>query len=111
MLTPKPEDSVCTTVIRQSPNAWLYSRLSLIPFLPYLLLSVSPYPCLVPPVTPFLHQPCIHLVLTIPSRTLTHPVITTYDHTQTIPSRSPSLLLPSISSLCNLYIPQSEYHL
>ena len=56
-------------------------------------------------------QPCIRLVLTIPSRTLTHPVITTYDHTQTIPSRSPSLLLLSISSLCNLCIPQSEYHL
>ena len=46
-----------------------------------------------------------------PSRTLTHPVITTYDYTQTIPSRSPSLLLPSINSLCNLCIPQSEYHL
>ena len=88
-----------------------YSWLSLIPFLPYLLLSVSPYPCLVPPVTPFLCQPCIHLVFTMPSHTLTHPVITTYDYTQTIPSRSLSLLLPSISSLCNLCIPQSEYHL
>ena len=34
-----------------------------------------------------------------------------YDYTQTIPSRSPSLVLPSISSLCTLCIPQSEYHL
>ena len=59
----------------------------------------------------FLRQPCICLVLIIPSRTLTHPVITTYDYTQTIPSRSPSLVLPSISSLCTLCIPQSEYHL
>ena len=30
---------------------------------------------------------------------------------QTIPSRFPSLVLPSISSLCTLCIPQSEYHL
>ena len=66
---------------------------------------------LFPPVIPFLHQPCICLVLTIPSRTLIHPDITTYDYTQTTPSRSPSLVLPSISSLCILCIPQSEYHL
>ena len=45
-------------------------------FLSYLFLSVSPYPYLVPPVTHFLCQPCIRLVLTIPSCTLTHPVLT-----------------------------------
>ena len=66
---------------------------------------------LFPPVIPFLCQFCTRLVLTIPSRTLTHPVITTYDYTQTTPSRSPSLVLPSISSLCTLCISQSEYHL
>ena len=80
-------------------------------FLSYLFLSVSPYPCLIPPVTPFLCQPCIHLVLTISSHTLTHSVITTYHYIQTIPSRSPSLVLPNISSLCTLCIPQAEYHL
>ena len=80
-------------------------------FLSYLFLSVPPYPCLVPSVTPFLCQPCIRLVLIVPSHTLTHPVITTCDYTQTIPSRSLSLVLPSISSLCILCIPQSEYHL
>ena len=34
-------------------------------FLSYLFLSVSPYPYLVPPVTHFLCQLCIRLVLTI----------------------------------------------
>ena len=63
------------------------------------------------PVTPFLHQPCIHLVFTIP---LLYPYTSCsypYDYTQTIPSRSWSPVLPSISSLCTLCIPQSEYHL
>ena len=34
-----------------------------------------------------------------------------YDYIQTTPSRSPSLLPLSISSLCTHCIPQSEYHL
>ena len=81
-------------------------------FLPYLLLFRLSLPLSCSSCHSFLRQPCIHLVITIPSRTLTHPVITTYNYTQTTPSRSLSLvLLPSISSLCTLCIPQSEYHL
>ena len=80
-------------------------------FLSYLLLSVSPYPCPVPSCHSFPPSTLYRLVLTIPSRTLTHPVITTYNYTQTTPSRSPSSVLPSISSPCILCIPQSEYHL
>ena len=57
-------------------------------FLSYLLLSVSPYPCLVPPVTPFLHQPCICLVFTIASHTFTHlslPLRLHPDHSFKVP--------------------------
>ena len=52
-----------------------------------------------------------------PSSSLPYPLISLhtlslpYNYTQTIPSRSPSLVLPSISSLCTLCTPQSEYHL
>ena len=64
-----------------------------------------------PPVIHFLCQPCIRLV---PYHTLLYHYTSCpyhYDYTQTTPFRSPSLVLPSISSLCNLCIPQSEYHL
>ena len=80
-------------------------------FLSYLLLSVPPYPCLVPSCYSF---PPSTLY---PSSSLPYPLVSLhtlslpYDYTQTIPSRSLSLVLPSISSLCTLCTPQSEYHL
>ena len=80
------------------------SQLSLIPFLSYLLLSVHPYPCLVLSCHSFLRQPCIQLVLTIPSRTFTHlslPLRLHPDHSFQVPVSSTS----SISSLRTPCIP------
>ena len=63
----------------RSGKAWM---LSIIPNWVSFLLSHTYYHLsplalvLFPLVTPFLHQPCIHLVLTIPSCTFTHPVLT-----------------------------------
>ena len=80
-------------------------------FLSYLLLSISPYPCLVPSCHSF---PLSTLYLSSAYHTLSYHYTSCpypYNYTQTILSGSPSLVLPSISSLCTLCIPQSEYHL
>ena len=80
-------------------------------FLSHLFLSVSPYPCLIPPVTPFLRQPYIHLV---PYHTLLYHYTPYLYHLWLHPDHSfqvPVSSTTSISSLCTLCIPQSEYHL
>ena len=70
-------------------------------FLSYLSLSISSYPCLVLSCHSF---PLSTLYLSSPYHTLLYPYTSG-------PSRSPSLVLLSISSLYTLCIPRFEYHL